>query len=193
MQRFIDRRTSALMRGLSQGAGRSWAASAPDGAVTVEGHLVGRLAGFHFEAERGATALENRALRGAAERAVAPEVARRLGALAAESDEAFALDARRRRELARRGGRRARRRRAVRAAGAADRRVRRRAAARARRPAARGFRRRRGGAASCRAQASQGSDRGRPAQGARARPRLPARRAVRRAGSAGGRSATSGS
>ena len=63
----------------------------PDGAVTVEGHLVGRLAGFHFEPERGATALENRALRSAVERVVAPEVARRLGALASEGDEAFAL------------------------------------------------------------------------------------------------------
>ena len=59
--------------------------------MTVEGHLVGRLAGFHFEPERGATALENRALRGAVERVVAPEVARRLGALASEADEAFAL------------------------------------------------------------------------------------------------------
>ncbi len=53
--------------------------------------MVGRLAGFHFEPERGATALENRALRGAVERVVAPEVARRLGALASEDDEAFAL------------------------------------------------------------------------------------------------------
>ena len=61
--------------------------------MTVEGHLVGRLAGFHFEPERGATALENRALRGAVERVVAPEVARRLGALASEDDEAFALQA----------------------------------------------------------------------------------------------------
>ena len=31
MQRFIDRRTSALMRGLSEGAGRCWPASAPTG------------------------------------------------------------------------------------------------------------------------------------------------------------------
>ena len=37
------------------------------------------------------TALENCALRGAVERVVAPEVARRLGALASEGDEAFAL------------------------------------------------------------------------------------------------------
>ena len=91
MQRFVDRRTSALLRSLSQRAGPILGGIDADGAVTVEGHLVGRLAGFHFQPERGATALENRALRGAVERVVAPEVARRLGALAGESDGAFAL------------------------------------------------------------------------------------------------------
>ena len=48
-------------------------------------------AGLAFEGERGATSLEDKALRAAAQRAVAPEVARRLGGLAAEPDEAFAL------------------------------------------------------------------------------------------------------
>jgi ATP-dependent RNA helicase SUPV3L1/SUV3 len=91
MQRFVDRRTSALLRSLSDRAGPILGGIDHDGAVTVEGHLVGRLAGFHFEPERGATALENRALRSAVERVVAPEVARRLGALAGEGDEAFAL------------------------------------------------------------------------------------------------------
>ncbi len=92
MQRFIDRRTSALLRSLSQGAGPILGGIGADGAVTVEGHLVGKLAGVAFEPERGASALENRALRGAVERAVAPEVARRLGELASEGDEAFALE-----------------------------------------------------------------------------------------------------
>ncbi len=92
MQRFVDRRTSALLRSLSERPGSILGGIDPDGAVTVEGHLVGRLAGFHFEPERGETALENRALRGAIERVVAPEVARRLGALASEGDEAFALE-----------------------------------------------------------------------------------------------------
>ena len=99
-----------------------------DGAVTVEGHFVGRLAGVHFEPERGATALENRALRGAAERAVAPEIARRLGALGGRGRRGLRARARRRGALAGRGGGRARRRRAVRAARAAVRRARRRAA-----------------------------------------------------------------
>jgi ATP-dependent RNA helicase SUPV3L1/SUV3 len=93
MQRFVDRRTSALLRSLNERGGPILGGIDPQGAVTVEGHLVGRLAGFHFEPERGATALENRALRSAVERVVAPEVARRLGALASEDDEAFALQA----------------------------------------------------------------------------------------------------
>ena len=91
MQRFVDRRTSALLRSLSERAGPILGGIDPTGAVMVEGHLVGRLAGFHFEPERGATALENRALRSAVERVVAPEVARRLGTLASEGDEAFEL------------------------------------------------------------------------------------------------------
>jgi ATP-dependent RNA helicase SUPV3L1/SUV3 len=91
MQRFIDRRTSALMRSLSEGDGPILAGVGADGAVTVEGHFVGKLAGVSFEPARGASALENRALRGAAERAVTPEIARRLGQLAGEGDEAFAL------------------------------------------------------------------------------------------------------
>ncbi|MDP2258974.1 MAG: helicase-related protein [Caulobacter sp.] len=90
MARFIDRRTSALMRQLGE-RGELLAGVGEDGAVTVEGHFVGRLNGLAFEAPRAATSLEEKALRGAAQRAVAPEVARRLGRLAAEPDEAFTL------------------------------------------------------------------------------------------------------
>ncbi len=93
MQRFVDRRTSTLLRSLHQHAGPILGGIGADGVVIVEGHVVGRLSGVHFEPERGASALENRALRGAVERAVAPEIARRLGELASESDEAFALEA----------------------------------------------------------------------------------------------------
>jgi ATP-dependent RNA helicase SUPV3L1/SUV3 len=91
MARFIDRRTSALMRGLGQ-AEALMAGVAADGSVTVEGHFVGRLSGLAFEGERGATTLESKALRAAAQRAVGPEIARRLGQIAAEPDEAFALN-----------------------------------------------------------------------------------------------------
>ena len=90
MQRFIDRRTSALLRGLNLredvlvGVGH-------DGAVTVEGQDVGRLVGVRFEPAKGSSALEDKALRHAAVRAVAPLLARRLGELAAAPDAEFAM------------------------------------------------------------------------------------------------------
>ncbi len=90
MARFVDRRTSALMRGLRV-RDEMLAGVAADGAVTVEGHYVGRLSGVDFEPVQGATLLEEKALRAAAQHAVAPEIARRLGRLAAEPDDAFAL------------------------------------------------------------------------------------------------------
>jgi ATP-dependent RNA helicase SUPV3L1/SUV3 len=90
MQRFIDRRTSALIRGLRV-RDEVLAGVGADGAVTVEGHYVGRLRGVRFDLAQGATALEDKALRAAAQRAVAPEVARRLGRLAADEDSAFSV------------------------------------------------------------------------------------------------------
>jgi len=90
MARFVDRRTSALMRGLRVREDML-AGVAADGAVTVEGHYVGKLTGVQFEAAQGASLLEQKALRAAAIHAVGPEIARRLGRLAAEPDEAFSL------------------------------------------------------------------------------------------------------
>jgi ATP-dependent RNA helicase SUPV3L1/SUV3 len=90
MARFVDRRTSALMRGLRVREDMLAGVGA-DGAVTVEGHYVGRLAGVQFEAAQGSSVLEEKALRAAATHAVGPEIARRLGKLAAEPDAAFAL------------------------------------------------------------------------------------------------------
>ena len=90
MARFVDRRTSALMRGLRVREDML-AGVAADGAVTVEGHFVGRLSGVTFEAATGGTLLEEKALRAAAQHAVGPEIARRLGRLSAAPDEAFNL------------------------------------------------------------------------------------------------------
>jgi ATP-dependent RNA helicase SUPV3L1/SUV3 len=90
MARFIDRRTSVLMRSLHQQA-EILAGVGPDGAITVEGHYVGRLNGLRFEIAPSTTALEDKALKGAAQRAVAPELTRRLGLLAADPDDRFAL------------------------------------------------------------------------------------------------------
>lgn len=90
MARFIDRRTSVLMRALHVRE-EVLAGVAEDGSVTVEGQAVGRLRGLDFRPERGGTALEDRALRAAARRAVGPEIARRLGRLAAAADGDFAV------------------------------------------------------------------------------------------------------
>ncbi len=90
MARFVDRRTSALMRGLRVRE-EMLAGVADDGTVTVEGHYVGKLAGVAFEAAKGATILEDKALRAAALHAVGPEIAKRLGRMAADSDAAFSL------------------------------------------------------------------------------------------------------
>ena len=93
MHRFVDRRTSVILRSLGQSGGELICGVGEDGTVTVEGHRVGAMRGLDFERERGASALEERALRGAVERLVSPEMARRLGALAAADDEAFGYDA----------------------------------------------------------------------------------------------------
>jgi ATP-dependent RNA helicase SUPV3L1/SUV3 len=90
MARFVDRRTSALMRGLRVREDML-AGVAADGTVTVEGHYVGKLSGVQFEAAQGQSVLETKALRAAANHAVGPEIAKRLGKLAAEADEAFSL------------------------------------------------------------------------------------------------------
>jgi ATP-dependent RNA helicase SUPV3L1/SUV3 len=89
--RFVDRRTSVLMRTL-RSSGEILAGVSRDGVVTVEGQVVGRLTGVVFTPERAGSALEEKALRAAANSAAAPEIARRLGRMAAEPDEAFALE-----------------------------------------------------------------------------------------------------
>ena len=49
--------------------------------------MVGRLTGVDFQIDKGASALEDRALRHAARQAVTPEIARRLGRLAAGGED----------------------------------------------------------------------------------------------------------
>jgi len=90
-QRFVDRRTAALVKGLRDDKALDTTLN-DDGAVLVEGHTVGHLDALVFKADTEGSALEARALRQAAEKALRPEINRRLGALAkAESDD-FVLD-----------------------------------------------------------------------------------------------------
>ena len=88
--RFVDRKTTALMRALNDRPDLGTEVG-DDGEVLIEGQSVGRLDGVRFAPETGGSALADRALRAAAVRAVGPEVARRLGRLAAEPDEAFSV------------------------------------------------------------------------------------------------------
>jgi ATP-dependent RNA helicase SUPV3L1/SUV3 len=90
MARFVDRRTSVLMKALRVRE-EVLAGVAEDGAVTVEGQYVGRLTGVGFEPALGASALEDKALRAAALHAVGPELSRRLGAMASDPDSRFGI------------------------------------------------------------------------------------------------------
>jgi len=87
--RFVDRRTSVLMRALKDSS--VYAQVSDAGAVTIEGETVGTLTGLVFTGDASTTDVAARTLRAAARRAVEPEVVRRLGALAADQDKAFDL------------------------------------------------------------------------------------------------------
>ncbi len=72
-QRFVDRRTSVLLRRLKQK--ESLVAEVNDkGEVTVEGQFVGRLEGFRFRLDTSATPEEGRTLRAAAVASLKPEL-----------------------------------------------------------------------------------------------------------------------
>jgi ATP-dependent RNA helicase SUPV3L1/SUV3 len=88
--RFVDRRTSVLMRRLRENAMLEAEVTAT-GEVTVEGQPVGRLQGFRFTPEAGATGAEAKALSAAAMKALASEIEARAAKLAAAGDDAFAL------------------------------------------------------------------------------------------------------
>jgi len=71
-QRFVDRRTSILLRRLKQK--ESLVAEVNDkGEVTVEGHIVGRLEGFRFRQDASASPDEAKTLKAAAVQSLAPE------------------------------------------------------------------------------------------------------------------------
>ncbi|MFT3728802.1 MAG: helicase-related protein [Terricaulis sp.] len=89
-QRFIDRRTSALLKSLKREDALPAFVSG-DGEVTVEGHHVGRFDGLAFVPDPKAIGLEGRAVRNAALRALKPEVSRRLAYIAACADDAMSL------------------------------------------------------------------------------------------------------
>ena len=89
-QRFVDRRTSALMRGLKE-KDELFAEIAEDGAVHVEKHFVGRLQGFQFFPDTQAEGIHGKAARNAATHVLAKELGMRARRVAAAKSDAFKL------------------------------------------------------------------------------------------------------
>ncbi|OAI31845.1 helicase [Methylosinus sp. R-45379] len=89
-QRFVDRRTSVLMRRLRENAMLE-AEITTAGDVMVEGQHVGQLQGFRFTADPQATGEAAKALNAAAQRALAGEIEARAARVFDAVDDAFLL------------------------------------------------------------------------------------------------------
>ena len=88
--RFVDRRTRKLMKGI--GAELDMSATIKDtGEVYVDDDLIGRLDGLKFTADSSQTGLEAQALAAAAQKAVGPEVDRRLTSISSGTHNIFTL------------------------------------------------------------------------------------------------------
>ncbi|NNE56869.1 MAG: hypothetical protein HKN36_02070 [Hellea sp.] len=86
--KFVDKRTQALMKG--NGAYME-ATIKDDGDVWVENHKIGRLTGLSFEIDESQSELEAKALRETAEKAVAPEINRRLTSIVGGTHAIFTI------------------------------------------------------------------------------------------------------
>jgi ATP-dependent RNA helicase SUPV3L1/SUV3 len=89
-KRFVDRRTSALMRRLRENTMLE-AEINPAGEVLVEGHHVGELQGFRFTADQTADGEDAKAVRAAAQKALAAEFDARAERFGAAANGDFAL------------------------------------------------------------------------------------------------------
>ncbi|MCI0467177.1 MAG: helicase, partial [Beijerinckiaceae bacterium] len=89
-QRFVDRRTSVLMRRLRENAMLE-AEVTPGGDVMVEGQHVGHLTGFHFTADPEADGEAAKTLNAAAQKALASEIEGRARRLSEAVDSAILL------------------------------------------------------------------------------------------------------
>lgn len=90
IQRFVDRRTSVLMRRLRENAMLE-AEITPTGDVLVEGQHVGHLQGFRFAPDAGAEGPDGKAVRAAAQKALTSEFEARADRLSRAPNEEFVL------------------------------------------------------------------------------------------------------
>jgi ATP-dependent RNA helicase SUPV3L1/SUV3 len=91
-ERFVDRRTSVLMRRLRENTTLDTDIG-KTGEVVVEGHAIGRLDGFTFTPDASSAGSDARALAGAAQKALAGEINARATRLAQAADGQFVLAA----------------------------------------------------------------------------------------------------
>jgi ATP-dependent RNA helicase SUPV3L1/SUV3 len=89
-ERFVDRRTSVLMRRLRENAELEPQIN-KTGEVVVEGHVIGRLDGFVFVPDASSGGSDAKALQNAAQKALAGEIAARATRLAGAPDDQFVL------------------------------------------------------------------------------------------------------
>ena len=89
-KRFVDRRTSVLMRRLRENTMQDAEISA-SGTVLVEGHHVGELQGFRFTADSSAGGEDAKAVKAAAQKALAAEFEARAERFAASGNSDLAL------------------------------------------------------------------------------------------------------
>jgi ATP-dependent RNA helicase SUPV3L1/SUV3 len=92
IDRFVDRRTSVLMRRLRENTMLETDIT-KSGEVVVEGHPIGRLDGFQFAADPAAAGPEAKALRAAAQKALAGEINSRAARLQVAPDDQILLAA----------------------------------------------------------------------------------------------------
>jgi ATP-dependent RNA helicase SUPV3L1/SUV3 len=89
-ERFVDRRTSVLMRRLRENSILNTEIG-KTGEVIVEGHAIGRLDGFTFAPDAAEAGSDAKALQAAAQQVLAREIDARAEKLSAAADEQFVL------------------------------------------------------------------------------------------------------
>jgi ATP-dependent RNA helicase SUPV3L1/SUV3 len=90
-QRFVDKRTTALLRQIGKDSGALPVVIGEEGEVLVEDHSIGTLEGFRFTVAADARHSDKRLLLAAAEKRLGAELAKRGRELVESADEAFLL------------------------------------------------------------------------------------------------------
>ncbi|NML07229.1 helicase-related protein [Sphingomonas sp. G-3-2-10] len=91
-QRFVDKRTTVLLRQIGADASNLPVEIGPEGEVSVEEHVLGTLEGFRFTVTPDARASDKRMLLAAAEKRLASELRKRGAALLEAEDRELSFD-----------------------------------------------------------------------------------------------------